>query len=267
MVLAGCSSGTGDSVELEAELGGRPASSSSALEPIPLHHEEVMVLSVEAVNVSSEPVTIAHVRLEGQLLDLIFLTYDTGIHETLQPGERRRIAFALDFFDLEGQAHGLLRSQVTLFDPDRQPLGHQDLVVDGRGSPLATMAVFNAVLAVLTVASVGWNLFRLSQRRLPVNRFARGLRFVHSGVGVGLTVAAACSTLRIWPLASEVWIPLVGVAAMVGFAAGYLSPGSETDLDDLLLDLIDDEDVIVVGGEPGAGKGIGLGSDLEAPSR
>ncbi|MCP3987535.1 MAG: hypothetical protein GY724_00540 [Actinomycetia bacterium] len=238
-------------------------SSSTAMEPIQLHHGQVTVLSVDAVNTSSEPVTIAHVRLEGQLLDLIFLTYDTGIHETLQPGEQRRITFPLDFFDLEGQAHGLLRSQITLFDPDRQALGHQDLIIDGRGSPLATMAIFNLVLAGLTGASVGWNLLRLSQRRLPVNRFARGLRFIHSGAGVGLTVAAACSTLRIWPLTSEVWIPLVLIAALVGFAAGYLSPGSETDLDDILIDLIDDESVLVVDHDLEIKLGTGSGPILE----
>ena len=237
-----CSGDSGREVlRFEAELGGQSVAMSSPTNPVELHHQQITMLTIDVINVSDEPATIAHVRLEGQLLDLIFLTYDTGIHETVQPGEHRLITFPLDFFDLKGQTHGLLRSRLTLFDAERTALGHQDLVIDGRGSPFATTSVFNAVLAAVTLASLGWNLFRLSQRRLPVNRFARGLRFVHTGIGAGLTIAAACSTLRIWPLSTISWMLVTIGAALIGFGAGYLSPGSESDIDELLIDLVEEE--------------------------
>lgn len=237
MVLAGCAgSDSGDEVTFEARLAGRSIADAGPFDPVELHHEDVTELSLTVTNVSDEPVTVAHVRLEGQLLNLIFLTYDTGIHETIQPGEQRTIAFALDFFDLDGQAHGLLRSHIRLFDPDRRPLGQQALVIDGRGSPLATMAVFNIVLAAVAVASLTWNLARLAQRRLPVNQFVRGLRFLHTGAALGLTISAAASTLRIWPLPTTSWLVLTIVASLAGFALGYTAPGGNDDFDDDLGD-------------------------------
>ncbi len=235
-MLVGCA-GTSDQgqVEFSATLAGRDVDGSSPFDPIELNHEEVTELTLDITNVSDGPVTVAHVRLEGQLLDLIFLSYDTGVRETLAPGERRTIAFALDFFDLEGQAHGLLRSELRLFGPDREPLGRTSLVVDGRGSPTATMAVFTMVLVVVAVASLAWNLLRLAQRRLPVNRFVRGLRFVHSGVAVGLALSASASVLRIWPLATVGWLALTVVAGAVAFFLGYGAPGTE---DELVIDLV-----------------------------
>lgn len=254
MVLSGCSgSNSGEAVTFEARLAERSVSDAGPFDPIELHHEEITELSLTVTNVSDQPVTVAHVRLEGQLLNLIFLTYDTGIHETLQPGEQRTIAFALDFFDLNGQAHGLLRSHIRLFDPDRRPLGQQALVIDGRGSPFATMAVFNIVLAAVAVASLTWNLARLAQRRLPANRFVRGLRFLHTGAALGLTISAAASTLRIWPLPTTSWLVLTIVASLAGFALGYTAPGADDDFDaDLLADLDDDlvidlDDDLVIG--------------------
>jgi hypothetical protein len=235
--LFGCSSGGGDAIEFEASLAGQPVADSSPRNPIRLHQAQVTTLAVEAVNRTDQPLTIAHVRLEGQLLDLIFLTYDTGIHETLQPGEQRQIVFPLDFFDLDGQAHGLLRSQITLFDADRNSLGQQQLIIDGRGSPFATMSMFTMLLLGLTAVSLAWNLLRLAQRRLPVNRFARGLRFAHTGIGLGLALAALCSTIRIWPLPTTTWVPLTVITALIAFGAGYLSPGSESTTDGVLIDL------------------------------
>ncbi|MEL7155880.1 MAG: hypothetical protein AAFN30_04695 [Actinomycetota bacterium] len=252
MLGAGCAgSDTGETLEFDAVLTGRNVADATAFDPVPLHHEEITELELDIVNVSNQPVTIAHVRLEGQMLDFIFLSYDTGINETLQPGERRRIAFALDFFDLEGQAHGLLRANLRLFGPEREPLAQTPFVVDGRGSPLATMAVFNLVLAVLAGLSLSWNLVRLAQRRLPAHRFARGLRFVHSGAALGLAASAAASTLRIWPLTTVTWVLITVLSALVAFAAGYASPGADDD--GLVIDLDQSPPTTLVA--PGLGLG------------
>lgn len=252
---AGCAGDDGEALEFNAVLAGRPVEEATAFDPVALQHEEIIELELDVVNVSNQPITVSHVRLEGQMLDLIFLSYDTGINETLQPGERRQIAFTLDFFDLEGQAHGLLRSNLRLFGPDREPLGQTPFIIDGRGSPVATMAVFNLVLALLALASLGWNLFRLAQRRLPAHRFARGLRFVHSGAALGLAVSAAFSTLRIWPLTTPTWLVITVLAAVVAFVAGYASPGADPET--VMIDL--DAPPLVAMATPGldqAGAGL-----------
>lgn len=208
-------------------LADRDLGSGTADSPIELRPEQVTTLRVDLTNTTAYPVTVGHVRLEGELLDLIFLTYDTGVHTTIAPGQKKTVAFDIDFFDLTGQAHGLLRGKVSLYSDEREPLGAIPIVVDGRGGPWATTVTFNLVLLAVAVASFGWNLYRLGQRRLPPHRFARGLRFLHSGAAAGLTVSAASSTLRIWPLGTTGWVSITVLMALFAFAMGYLGPGSD----------------------------------------
>ncbi len=226
--IAGCSTRSNQElIAFDALLAGQPVQDSSPSEPIELRHEEITELTLLMLNTSDQPVTVSHVRLEGELLGLIFLTYDTGIDVTIEPGQERVVRFPIDFFDLEGQAHGLMRGQLTLYDADRTTLGAQPLVVDGRGNLTSTMMVFNLVLALFAVVSLGWNLHRVSLGRVPENRALRGLRFVHTGVAVGLTLAAASSTLRIWPLSTPWWLAVTAIGGVIGFVLGFLSPGPE----------------------------------------
>ena len=214
-------------LEVTGELANRNLTSGTTESPIELRPDQVTDLSLTLTNTTAEPVTVGHVRLEGELLDLIFLTYDTGVHAEIGPGQTTTLKFPIDFFDLKGQAHGLLRGKVSLYGDDREPLGAIPVVLDGRGGPWATMVTFNLVLLAVAVASFGWNLYRLGQRRLPAHRFARGLRFLHSGAAAGLTVSAASSTLRIWPLGTTGWVSITVLMAVFAFALGYLGPGSD----------------------------------------
>ncbi|MEM8923971.1 MAG: hypothetical protein AAGD35_10755 [Actinomycetota bacterium] len=237
MVSSCAGSETEEVLDVSATLADRTVTASSSLDPIRLDHEEITELSLTMANPGDEPVTVSHVRIEGGMLGLIFLSYDTGIRETLAPGERRTVTFAIDFFDLEGQAHGLLRSELRLYGPDREPLSSTPMVVDGRGSPLSTMAVFNIVLAVTAAVSLGWNVVRLLQRRLPNHAVIRGLRFAHSGVAAGLAFSAALSTLRLWPLTDPAWMLLTAAATVGAFAFGYSAPGADEDLP-VVIDLV-----------------------------
>ena len=226
--VAGCASRhESGPLEVTGRLGDRKLTSATAESPVELRPAQVTTLELSLINVGAEPVTVGHVRLEGELLDLIFLTYDTGVHTTIAPGQEKLVRFDIDFFDLNGQAHGLLRGKVSLYGDDRAPLGAVPVVLDGRGGPWATMVTFNLVLLAVAAASFGWNLYRLSQRRLPAHRFARGLRFLHSGAAAGLSVSAASSTLRIWPLETTGWVSITVVSALFAFAMGYLGPGSD----------------------------------------
>lgn len=218
-------------LEITGQLANRDLASGTTESPIELRPEQVTELELHLTNTTAYPVTVGHARVEGELLDLIFLTYDTGVHVRVDPGQEKIVRFPIDFFDLRGQAHGLLRGKVSLYGDDREPLGAVPVVLDGRGGPWATMVTFNLVLLAVAMASFGWNLYRLGQRRLPSHRFARGLRFLHSGAAAGLTVSAACSTLRIWPLGTTGWVSITVLMALFAFALGYLGPGSD-DADD-----------------------------------
>jgi hypothetical protein len=271
VMVGGCALGSdGDRLSMEASLAGVEVETSGPRHPIVLHHEEITELTLTIANRSPDPVEVAHVRLEGEMLGLIFLTYDTGIDETIAPGEKRIISFPIDFFDLRGQAHGLLRGRLRLFDADRRPLAAQELVVDGRGSPLATMAVFNLVLLGAAVASFLWNLYHLARRTLPAHRFVRALRFATTGTGFGLGIAAAFSTLRIWPLGAVTWVPLVAAFALGGLVVGYVSPGGRDELGELIDDLAEIDlttgttplpMTAGTGPEPGTRSVLGAGAD------
>ncbi|MDH3682905.1 MAG: hypothetical protein OEV40_23480, partial [Acidimicrobiia bacterium] len=152
------------------------------------------------------------------------------------------LRFPIDFFDLEGQAHGYLRGQIRIFDADRVALGSSDVFLDGRGSPTATMSMFTLVLAAFAAISLAWNVYRLSLRKLPVERLMRGLRFIHTGAAVGLTISAASSSLRIWPLPTPAWIMMTLVCAAGGFLVGYLSPGPDNGLQFPVINLTDQRD-------------------------
>lgn len=239
--LVGCGgSTTSDEIVFEALLAGQSVSEATPRAAIELRPDEVVDLTLLMTNTSDRPVTVAHVRLEGELLGFIFLTYDTGIRERLQPGEERVVRFPVDFFDLDSQAHGLLRSRIVLFDDERQALGATALTVDARGGLGSTMVVFNLVLALFAIVSLAWNLYRSSLRRLPQSRAVRGLQFVHSGVALGLTFAVACSTLRLWPLAPPAWLGITALLGAAAFAVGLFSPGPDDGMRFPVINLTED---------------------------
>ena len=242
LLLAGCADGGGgDQVEFTAELNGIDVSTSEPNDPIKLTDTEPAELRLTVENVSDEPVTVRYIRFEGQVLDMIFLTYDTAVRVDLAPGETRDIpTVVLDFFDLGGQASGYLRGHVQLYGEDREILGSEQAFLDADGDGFSTLSWFNLLLLLATAAGLGWNLYRLAQRRLPANRFVRALRFLAVGVGAGLTLAVAFSTLRLWPLGTVAWVLFMVIGGVAGYAVGFLLPGADDDL----VDVLDEQDVL-----------------------
>lgn len=242
-LLAGCAQGSGgEAVDFTASLNGTDISTSTPGDPIPLLDDESAELQLSMTNVSDEPVTVNYVRFEGEVLDMIFLTYDTAVRVDLEPGESTNLPpILLDFFDLGGQASGFLRGHVQLFDEERETLGSEAMFLDARGGgSLATLTLFNLLLLGATLLGLGWNLLRLSQRRLPANRFVRGLRVMAVGAGAGLTLAVAFSTLRLWPLPTLTWILFTVIGGLIGYGVGMLLSGA----DDALVDILDEQDVV-----------------------
>jgi len=265
MVVTGCAQGeVGNKVDVNAILNGEDLAASSASNPIRIADDQTAELTLALTNVSDAPVTVRYVRFEGEVIDMIFLTYDTALSVPLAPGESRTLPpVLLDFFDLGGQASGYLRGAVQLYDEQRDPIGSQPLFLDARGDGLSTLELFNLLLLAGTVLGAAWNLLRLSQRRLPANRFVRALRFLAVGAGAGLTLAVAFSTLRIWPLSTLWWLLFTIVGAIVGYVIGLLLPGSEgddidlLDEEDLLEELVLEHDEALVGaGAVGAGSSV-----------
>lgn len=234
LLFSACADGGGgDRVVFDASLNGADIAASEPRSPIELTDDVTAELALSVENITNAPLSVRYVRFEGEVLDMIFLTYDTALRVDLEAGEAREVPpILLDFFDLGGQASGYLRGYVQLYDEDRVVLGSQQVFLEASGDGFSTLEQFNVVLLVATVLGAAWNLLRLSQRRLPANRLVRGLRISAVGVGVALTLAVAFSTLRLWPLPTVTWVIFVIVGGLVGYLIGLILPGADDDLDD-----------------------------------
>lgn len=214
-------------LEVGATIDGVSIDDATSTDPLALDPRVESELELTVTNPGDTPVTVGHARLEGEMLGLTFLTYDTRLLLELGPGETRTLAVPLDFFDLEEQAHGYLRTWLRLYDDtDRTRVANEEFVLDIRGNAFSTMTVFALLLLLVTAASAAHNLWSLRRNQLPPNRFARGARFAVTGLGVGLLLSVAFSVLRVFPLPASGWIPLTLLPTIVGFALGYLSPGA-----------------------------------------
>lgn len=242
LFVSGCAQGAGgEQVEFEATLNGIEIADSGPNDPIVLVDDETAQLSLAMTNVSSEPVTVRYIRFEGEVLDMIFLTYDTAVRVEIAPGVTETIPpVLLDFYDLGGQANGYLRGHVQLYDESRATLGSEEVFLDANGGGFSTLSLFNLLLFIATLAGAAWNLLRLAQRKLPGNRFVRAMRFLAVGAGAGLTLAVAFSTLRLWPLDTTAWIIFTVIGAIIGYIVGFILPGA----DDEVIDVLDEQDVV-----------------------
>lgn len=249
VLLAACGSDDDFALELSGSIDDSPLSEATPGSPIRLEPFQESDLTVSITNTSDSEVTVDHLRLEGEMLDLTFVAYDSGVALVVPGNTTREITVPLDFFDLDRQAHGFLRAKLKAYDEDRTVLGSKGFAVDVRGRPLSIMGSFALLLVVFTVLSLITTFYALARRTLPANRFQRALRFMVCGLGIGLLLSVAFSLLRIFPLPTSTWIPLVLIPTAIGFAFGYATPGpdddptrqlSDDDIDELIdIDAVD----------------------------
>ena len=214
-----------DTIEIEAELAGQDISESDSSNPLPLEPRDEIPLELTIRNNGDDPVTIRYVRLEGTALGLTFLTYDLGMRTTLQPGEQTTLDTTLDFFDLENQATGYLGTQLAVYDTERRLVGSEDFVVDVQGKATSTLGMFAVVVLGVAIFSTTVLVLNTLRRRLPSNRFVRGVQFAIAGAAIGVTLSLGVSVLRITFAEVEAWVPLVFIPTVIAFVIGYIAPG------------------------------------------
>ncbi len=225
VVLLAGPAAAAESLDIEATIGGRSAADADSTDPIPIDPSDEIPLQLTITNVGNRTEQIRYVRLEGRALGVTFLTYDVGVRATLRPGESTTVDTALDFFDLDDQATGYLGTSMRVYDSDRRLLGEQTFVVDVRGKATSTMGLFAVVVLAIAIFSVSVLVMNTVRRRLPVNRFVRGLQFAVAGGAIGVTLSLGVSILRIGFADVEAWVPLVFLPTVIAFALGYLAPG------------------------------------------
>lgn len=239
LALAGCGDDGQDVIDIDGAIDGTPLAEADGSAPIPISDDESQ-LDLVLTNTSGSSQDIRYLRLEGEVVGLTFLTYTTSLRITLGPDEVRSLTVPLDFFDVESQAHGYLRTDLAVYGgADRERLGSTEFAADVRGSVVSTMALFAVLLVAATALSLLVNLQGLARRTLPTNRFRRGVQFGLSGLGIGLVLTVAFSVLRVFPLSAAAWWPLIAIPTAVAFAIGYLAPGADEppEVDDDLREL------------------------------
>lgn len=230
-VLTGCgASSDASSVDIEASIDELLIADATPSNPLPLDPREEATLTLIMTNTSGRSVDVHRVRVEGELLGLNFLTYDVRVRLTIEPGEVREVSIPLDFFELERQANGYLRSFVRVYDEGGERVGGRAFALDIRGDATSMMVLFSVGLFLITGVTAALNVRDLRRGQLPDQRFARGIRFLIPGLGLGLMLSIAFSVLRIFPLPATGWVPLTLIPALAGFAVGYaVVPGPEPD--------------------------------------
>jgi hypothetical protein len=212
-------------LEMEGELAGVDLATAGDDDPIPLDPTAPIPLRLTITNRGDDIEEIRHVRLEGKALGLTFLTYDLGIRATLSPGDQTSLTTALEFFDLERQATGYLGTSLRVYDPDGHLLAEQHFVVDVLGDATSTLGLFALVVTALAVFSASVLVFNTLRRRLPANRFVRGVQFAVTGATIGVTLSLGVSILRIAFAEVDAWVPVVLLPTVIAFGLGYLAPG------------------------------------------
>ena len=239
-------------VRVDASINGVSLADSSPRNPLKLNPKNEETLVIEITNDSTEAVTVDRIRLEGEMLSLNFLSYDVRIKTPVAAGSTRSLEVPLDFFDLDRQATGYLRGHLRLYDEAKKRLATTPVALDVRGSIFSTMGLFSFFLLTLVALGVGRNVRDIKQHRLPDRRFARGLRFMAPGLGLGLLLSVGFSVLRVFPLPTTGWVILTLIPTIAAFAVGYfLTRGPSTIETDGLVeededDLEDDELVDMV---------------------
>ena len=217
--------GAAQTLDVEARIGGRDLAEVDSTNPISIDPNAEIPLSVTIRNAGNRTENVRFVRLEGEALGLTFLTYDLGIRATLRPGEETTVEAVLDFFDLEDQATGYLGASLRVYDEDRRLLGEQRFVMDIQGKPTSTLGLFAVAVLGIAAFSVTTLVLNTMRRRLPANRFVRGLQFGVAGGAIGVTLALGVSILRISFADVEAWVPLVFLPTVIAFGVGYVAPG------------------------------------------
>jgi hypothetical protein len=182
-------------------------------------------------NHGTAPLVVRAVRLDGRVLGLSFFTFSSRIDLVVPPGARRERVIDLDLGELGDQATGLIPGTLSLVGPDRAVISEQPLATDVRGSLLSPYGAFGLVVGAVTLVLAAGLAWEIASRRLPGNRWRRGVRFLAPGLGLGLSATFTLSATRALAPGAAVWVPLVLLCGAGAFVLGYLTPipGSETD--------------------------------------
>ena len=206
-------------------LNGQALGLSSSGDPIVVDPDRTSILLLDMHNRGSEPAVVRHVQIRGTAFGITLMAYDFTINAVVPAGGRERVEVPVEFVDLGQQSNGLLPATMRLLGVGNAELASRDFIVDVRGSPGSLMVIFTMIVTIATGISIAAIWVAVVRRRLPPNRFRRGLRLGITGAGIGVSLTLLLSVLLFMAPKGSVWIPLIFIPTLVAFTLGFVSPG------------------------------------------
>ncbi|GAA3660319.1 hypothetical protein GCM10022267_53170 [Lentzea roselyniae] len=220
MLLPSTASAQDGSVQLEADVDGRPVGAGTLV----LDPSETAKVSVTVRNNTNTVQRVKTVRISGTALALTFFSYDTTVPFDVPPKSEETRSFPLEPTDLGSQAIGLLPVTVEVIDVQRESIASVRTTGDIRGSLWSVYGAFGLGVLVLTALSWAGALIARARRRLPANRWQRAMRFLPAGIGTGLIAVISLSVLRLVAPSPSAEIPFIVGAAAAALLLGYVTP-------------------------------------------
>ncbi|MEQ8719520.1 MAG: hypothetical protein RIE08_18100 [Acidimicrobiales bacterium] len=239
-------------VTFDAVFGDRSLDDVDSASPLRVDSADIIDLELTVTNDGDESVEVGQIRIESKLLSFTFLTQALRTQIVVEPGESESVTLPVDFVGVEGQASGYFRAEMRLLDGENSTLASRDFTLDIRGDAFAAANTVFYLLIVFAAVVVLRNLIAILRRRLEVNRLVRATRLGIVGLQVGVVLAIASSLFRFRAMSGAQWIPLVIIAALIGFGVGYFLTLAPKDLDEDERDDLDperDRATVVLDGE------------------
>lgn len=219
---------TPDQAVVSATLDGAPASDYDAGDPLVLRPDRELVVAVEVTNRGDTELVVRSVRIESRVLGVVFIDYDTRVDVVVPPGETVDRSYDLYLGPLNEQAVGLLPLELRVLDDERGTVGSPvQLVADAQGGLTSNYGLFGLYVAVATAILLVSALVRLARGTLPEHRWFRAVRFAAPGVGIGLTIAATLSVMRLMVPSPGSAGTIVVVCGLAGLVLGFLTPAPD----------------------------------------
>ena len=211
-------------VTLAASLNGSNLAHATEAHPVHLTPGKPIVVALKLRNLTTAPVPVGSVDLNGRVAGLTFFSFQTSVSFDVPAGESKSLVYVLDTTGLKGQATGLVPSSLDVSEPSGQLIATEAFVSDINGSLISVYGLFGLGILVLTVLALIEVLLALAHGRLPVNRWRRGIRFMVPSLGIGGVLVFTLSAFGKWLPSNGHWLTILAIFAVAGFAVGYLTP-------------------------------------------
>ena len=211
-------------LEWSVSIDGRNLDTVTRTDPLQLGTNDSARVQLDLTNKGSEELQIRSVRIEGQVIGMTFFSYTTRLDIVVPPGQQTQRRFDIDISDLSHQATGLLPTSAVLIGTDRKAVATKSFPVDVRGSAVSIYGAFGLAMAGITAVVLAGLLLAIHRRQLPTNRWQRGLRFLPSGLGIGVVLTFTLSALRLLVPSAWWWLPILLLFGGGAFLLGYFLP-------------------------------------------